>query len=179
MQEHSGFKALGNLDMDSQYVKNLPAPVDDNDAARKVDVTGDGGVLYTVRDFIALRAETSYTYSTSTGWESFGGFVAFDKSKYPNLQSVKFAAKLSTSGGGATAYAILYDRTNSSYINSSEITNTEDYWLSADSWVESGDIQADLASGNIVYGFKLKTSDGNYSAKLYGGYLIVEYKVYG
>ncbi len=140
---------------------------------------GGGGSLQTVREIIALRADHTYGSTTSESYLSKGSFVTFDKSKYPNLVSIKFAAKLYTAVAGGTAYAILKDQTGGSEISGSEISSTETNSWAAACFKISGDIKANIPSGEKVYVFRMKTSDAAKEARLVNCYLIVEYQVSG
>lgn len=176
-QKHSGFKATGNIDMDGKFIQNLPAPINDNDAARKIDAGGVGGVLETVRQIIALRADYTYGSTSGTSYASKGSFITFDKSKYPNLVSIKFAAKLYTAVAGGTAYAILKNQTNNQEITGSELSSTETSSWAVACFKISGDIKANIPSGEKIYVFRMKTSDAAKDARLVNCYLIIEYQV--
>lgn len=61
-----------------------------------------------------------------------------------------------TAYGAGTAYAQLYNETDSSAVSGSELTTTSDSYT----WVVSGDLRAALASGLKRYALQVKNSEG-------------------
>ena len=107
-QDHSGFKALDNVDMDNHKIENLAAPTADDDGATKeyVDDSVPGAVTVApVGSVLAWLKSYTNTPALSSGWVECNGQVlsdgdsVYDGQTIPNLNGGKFLRGASTSGG--------------------------------------------------------------------------------
>ena len=144
----------------------------------RIDGELDEMTLQTVRDYIALRADTTYITDSTLAYSSKAAFVRFNKAKYPNLQSIKFAAKLYTAVAGGVAYAKLKNQSTGVEVVQSEVShNGTDSW-DVSCFKISVDVKDNIADNENTYCFRMKTNDVTKAARLVTAYIIVEYQVY-
>ncbi len=136
------------------------------------------GELKTVRHYIAMRADTSYISSTSTTYASQGAFVRFNKAMYPNLLSIKFAAKIYTAAAGGVAYAKLKNQSTGVEVVQSEVSHNGTNSWDVSCFKISADVKDNIADNENTYVFRMKTNDAAKAARLMTAYIIVEYQVY-
>lgn len=102
-----------------------------------------------------VRTETSIT---NTSYQAREVYPYYPGDLLDVTTALYFAVNLKTSGGGATAYAALYDMSGPTLITLSEATTT----ATSFTWVLSSDFKgdADLPSGGQGLRLYLKTSNG-------------------
>lgn len=97
--------------------------------------------------------------------------LQFNADKLPSGATVKLYARIQTSSG--TSYVELRNRTDSASITGSEVSSTTT--TSGGLMVSSGDIKANLASGEKQYSLRFKQSAGAITETVYEVYLLVEW----
>lgn len=113
---------------------------------------------------IAVFDNNSVASTSQTSYEEVGYSAALecrfllDKSKLPTGATVRFRAGLNI-GGGYTAYAELYNVTDSASVSSSAVSKTQ-AGAAVTSFVESGNIYSTLASTEKTYTVRIKHSTG-------------------
>ncbi|MHA1827077.1 MAG: hypothetical protein ACTSX6_00365 [Candidatus Heimdallarchaeaceae archaeon] len=132
-----------NIDVDKDWnakrITNLGAPVNDNDAARKVDVTGAGNRM-TYFPIGAVGGSGNYL----TDGDRLGE-VYFDPNKFPTLTAVYFEARF-FGGSAYTKYLRLY--TPGGSLITSLSTTTSDM---PGTFVRSSDIKSSFTTSGDYY----------------------------
>ena len=112
------------------------------------------------------QGNPSESYSTISD-----SLFSFDSDDLPVGASVKFCATLDSADAGETAYAELYNSSDTASVNGSEVSVAG----TTRALSESSDIRGALASGTKTYVVRTKTSAAAHEASIYKAYLLVEW----
>lgn len=109
--------------------------------------------------------------SASTTYDIVYGNCWINKAKYPSTATYKLRAMVQYPGASKTGYIELYNRTTGASVSGSEVSGTG----GIRQMVATGDIKANLATGENEYYVRIKTSDAGFPMEVISAFVEVDW----